>query len=198
MQEHNIISYENLNDYQKEQAIDIFLEGFGHMITFTKNRDTLQVLFSHAINSSLFICYIDKSQVLGILGIATNKIRPIKFDTDVCVNLFGTMKGKLIAKQMNAVFQAPVVKSNKDLYIDILATSGKARGKGVATSLLNHAFKLKEFDSCFLEVFSKNEAAINLYRKMGFSFYKEHKFSLLTAAVSGLGYPIKMKKKLIT
>ena len=27
MQEHNIISYENLNDCQKEQAIAIFIEG---------------------------------------------------------------------------------------------------------------------------------------------------------------------------
>ncbi len=198
MQEHNIISYENLNDCQKEQAIDIFLEGFGHMMTFTKNRDTLQFLFSHAINPSLFICYIDKNQVLGILGIATNKIRPIKLDKDVCVQLFGKFKGNLIANQMNAIFQAPVVKCNKDLYIDVLATSGKARGKGVATSLLNHAFNLKEFDSCFLEVFSKNEAAMNLYKKMGFSIYKKKKFSFLTSAVSGMGYPIKMKKELIT
>lgn len=196
MQEHNIISYQNLNDYQKEQAIDIFIEGFGHMMTFTKNRDTLQVLFSHAINPSLFICYIDKSQVLGILGIATNKIRPIKLDIDVCVQLFGKFKGNLVANQMNAVFQSPVVNDDSELYIDILATSSKARGKGVATALLNHAFALKEFDYCFLEVFSKNEAAMNLYKKMGFSIYKEEKFSFLASAVSGMGYPVKMKKSL--
>ena len=196
MQEHNIISYGDLNDYQKEQAIDIFLEGFGHMITFTKNRATLQTLFLHAITPSLFTCYIEEGQVLGILGIATNKERPLKFDQDICVNLFGKIKGKLISKQMNAIFQSPVVTGDRDLYIDVLATDSKVRGKGIATALLNHALAKKSFDYCFLDVFSKNKTAIHLYKKMGFSIYKEKKLSFLASAVSGLGYPIEMKRTL--
>ena len=194
MQEYKIIEYGNLDDVQKEQAVEIFLEGFGHMMTFSKDRNTLKKLFFGIMNPSFFRCYVEQGQVLGIIGLATNKVRPLKFDCDVCIELFGKMKGKILSKQMNAIFQAPVVKGDRDLYVDVLATSEKARNKGVATTLLEHAFDLKEFDCCYIEVFSKNERARRLYDKMGFSIYKKKKMALLHLAVSGAGYPIKMKR----
>ena len=196
MQEYQIIKYGDLNGYGKEQAVEIFLEGFGHMMKFTKNMDTLKALFLDIFNPSLFMCYVENEQVLGIMGIATNKVRPLKFDSQICIKYFGKMRGKMLSKQMNAIFQAPVVKGDKDLYIDVLATAGKARGKGVATTLLEYAFDFKEFDNCYIDVFSKNEGALRLYKKVGFSIYKEEKYSLLQWAVSGMGYPIKMKKML--
>ena len=44
---------------------------------------------------------------------------------------------------MNAIFQTPVVKSDDELYIDILVTGSKERRKGVGTALLNHAFEIE-------------------------------------------------------
>lgn len=193
----SIIEYGDLNDCQKEQAVEIFLEGFGHMMTFSKDKNKLKKLFFNILNPTLFKCYVEQGQVLGIMGLATNKVRTVKFDCDVCIHLFGKMKGKILSKQMNAIFQAPVVKEDRDLYIDILATAGKARGKGIATTLLKYAFDFKEFDNCYIEVFSNNENALRLYKKVGFSIYKKEKFSLLSLAVSGMGYPIKMKKELL-
>ena len=193
----SIIEYGDLNDCQKEQAVEIFLEGFGHMMTFSKDKNKLKKLFFNILNPTLFKCYVEQGQVLGIMGLATNKVRTVKFDCDVCINLFGKMKGKILSKQMNAIFQAPVVKEDRDLYIDVLATAGKARGKGIATTLLKYAFDFKGFDNCYIEVFSNNENALRLYKKVGFSIYKKEKFSLLSLAVSGMGYPIKMKKELL-
>ena len=197
MQTYQITEYGNLNETQKLQAVDIFLEGFGHMMTFSKDKTVLRKLFFEIMNPHLFKCYVEQEQVLGIMGIATNKLRPLNFNINICRNLFGTTKGNILSRQMNAIFQAPVVKNDNELYIDILATAGTARGKGVATALLSHAFAMKEFEHCSIEVFSKNEAALNLYKKVGFSIYKEEKFSLLRFAVSGMGYPIKMKKVLV-
>ena len=196
MQKYQIIQYGSLNDTQKMQAVDIFLEGFGYMMTFSKDKKILRKLFFEIMNPFLFKCYIEQEQVLGIIGLGTNKIRPINFNCDVCVNLFGKFKGNILSKQMNAIFQAPAVKGEKDLYIDTLATASQARSKGVATALLQHAFDTKEFEHCFIEVFSKNETALRLYKKMGFSVYKEEKFSFVRFAVSSSGYPIKMKKEL--
>ncbi len=197
MQEYEIIEYGNLNDCQKEQAVEIFLEGFGHMMKFSKDKNILKKLFFKILNPALFKCYVEQGEVLGIMGLATNKVRPLKFDSDVCVNLFGKMKGKILSKQMNAIFQTSVVKDDKELYIDVLATAGKARGKGVATALLDYAFTMGEVDYCYIEVCSKNSPAVRLYKKLGFTIYKERKLSLINLAVSGSGYPIKMKKELI-
>jgi len=196
MQTYQITEYGTLNEEQKLQAVDIYLEGFGHMMTFSKDKTTLRKLFFEILHPSLFKCYVEQEQVLGIMGLATNELRPLNFNINICRDLFGNIKGKILSKQMNAIFQAPVVTNRNELYIDVLATAGTARGKGVATTLLQYAFGLAEYDSCFIEVFSKNEPALRLYQKVGFSIYKEEKFSLLRLAVSGMGYPIKMKKAL--
>ena len=196
MQEYKIMNYGDLEESQKEQAVEIFLEGFGHMMTFTKDREILKKLFLNIFHPSLIRCYIEQGQVFGIMGLATKDVRPLDFKRDVCIRLFGKLKGKILSKQMNAIFQKTVVKGGRDLYIDVLATAGKARGKGVATTLLSHAFALNEFDYCYIEVFSKNENAVRLYKKMGFSVYKKERLSLLSVAVSKFGYPMKMKKVL--
>ena len=45
MQTYQITEYGTLNEEQKLQAVDIFLEGFGHMMTFSKDKNTLRKLF---------------------------------------------------------------------------------------------------------------------------------------------------------
>lgn len=191
MQEYKIVEFGSLNDIQKEQAIDIIIEGFGHMMTFTKDKMILKELFRKGFHTSLFLCYVEAEKVLGIMGLGTNRVRPLKFDYDICVSLFGKRKGTILCKQMNAIFQSPVVKGDKELYIDILATAGYARGKGVATKLINYAFSLYQYETCYIEVFSKNETALRLYCKAGFSKYREKKFSPMIFL--GSGYPILMK-----
>ena len=95
---------------------------------------------------------------------------------------------------MNTIFQKAVVKGERELYIDILATAGNARGKGVATRLLTYAFELQEYELCYIEVFSKNRTAARLYEKLGFNVYKKEIFSPM--CFIGSGYPILMRKEL--
>lgn len=196
MQNYRIMEYGKLSDVQKEQAVHIFLEGFGHMMTFTKDENVRKALFSRILHPTLFVCYVESDHVLGIMGLATNKVRPLEFRQDICIELFGKVKGKMVSKQMNAIFQKQVIKGERELYIDVLATASSARGKGVATALLNYAFNLEAYDTYYIEVFSKNETATRLYKKVGFEIYKEEKFSPLFFL--GSGYPVKMKKNVFS
>lgn len=193
MKEYQIVEFGSLKDIQKEQAIDIMIEGFGHMMTFTKNKEILKEIFRNGFHASLFLCYVEDENVLGIMGLGTNKVRPLKFKQDICISLLGKRKGTIISKQMNAIFQVPVVKGDKDLYIDILATAGDARRKGVATKLLSYAFEIQEYEVFYIEVFSKNENAVKLYKKIGFNAYKKEKFSPMIFL--GFGYPILMRRE---
>ena len=84
MQEYRIAEYGSLNTEQKGQAIEIFVEGFGHMMTFSKDKDVLKALFKSGFDDSLFLCYVEKEKVLGIMGLGTNRLRPLKFDYDLC------------------------------------------------------------------------------------------------------------------
>lgn len=193
--EHKIVKYYELNDLQKKQLIEIFIEGFGHLMTFSKDKSILQELFGSAINEEYVYAYVEENRVLGFVGIATNKIRPIKLKQEVCIKLFGKMQGSIICKQMNGIFQSKVVKEDTDLYIDSLATSKEARGKGIATELLTYCFDLPEYKNYYIEVLSKNINAKSLYEKLGFRIVKKQPISFLSFL--GFGYPIKMKKQII-
>lgn len=192
MSMYEIKAYGQLSNAQKRETTGIFLEGFGHMMTFSKDTKDLEDLFSTSFHSSYIYAYLENEKALGILGIATNQIRPIKIDLNHCVSIFGKLKGMIICRQMNMIFQSQVVKKSTDIYIDILATTKNARGKGVATRLLEYAFSLPEFEDCYIEVLSNNENAKRLYEKCGFTTYKKKRYSYTT--LMGYGYPIMMKR----
>lgn len=188
---YEIVEYGCLNEVQKMQAVELFMEGFGHFMTFSKDDDLKKKLFVDIFHPTFFLCYVEDEKVLGLMGIATNKLRPLKFDKELCKKYFGKTTGAIISTQMNAIFQSKVVKSENELYIDILATAKEARRKGVGTALLNYAFGMKEYKAWSIEVFSKNEPARRLYEKVGFKVDKCKKISLMRFL--GAGYPIKMK-----
>lgn len=182
-----------INDKQFEEAIYVFVDSFQHLFTFAKNSEDLIVLFRESFVKEMIYVYIEDEKVLGFLGIATNKQRPLLFSTDVCKQLFGNIKGGIIYKQLNAMLTKPVVNKDDELYIDHLATSQKARGKGIGTTLLKYAFAMPGYTTWYLEVLSKNLNAKRLYESLGFVAYKKQ-YSLL--ALQGVGNPIKMKKQL--
>ena len=190
--EYKIVEYGCLNELQKNQAVELFIEGFGHFMTFSKDEDLKRKLFFEIFHPSLFLCYVKEEKVLGLMGIATNKMRPLNFDYDLCRQYFGKLKGAILSRQMNAIFQKPVVKSKDELYIDILVTGSEARRKGVGTALLNYAFEKAKYTVWSVEAFSDNRAAISLYKKNGFRVDKNKKISLMRFL--GAGFPIRLRK----
>lgn len=192
MDEYKILKYHKLTEAQKLETVNIFIDGFANIMTFTKDRELLKRLFLEILHPTQTLVYVENEKVFGVLGIGTNKVRPIKFDKDVCKKVFGKFKGTMISIQMNAVFQGKAVNEDTDLYIDVITTSKEARGKGVASKLFKHLFEMEKYSCFYLEVLSNNRKAKKLYQQLGFTVYKEKRFS--PVIVLGLGYPIKMKK----
>ena len=188
----NILEFGELSLTQKEEAVELFMDGFGQFMTFSKDEELKKKLFIQIFDPKLFLCYLEDNKVLGLMGLGTNKVRPINFKKEVCQELFGKCKGAIISKQMNATFQKIVVKGDKELYLDTLVTHPSYRSKGIGSILVNKACSLKEYNSIIVEVFSKNTKAISFYEKNGFVITKEHKFSMMR--LLGSGYPITMTK----
>ncbi len=189
---YEITDYGTLDDNQQKQAVELFMEGFGSMMTFSKDGELIRSLLVEIFDTELFKCYVEDGKVLGLIGVATNKVRPLNFMQESCIKYFGKLKGRMISSQMNGVFQKPVVKFADELYIDVLVTGSEARRKGVGSALLNYAFAIKGYNTFYVHVFSKNLPAIKLYEKNGFVVEKREKFSLMR--FMGNGYPVKMKK----
>ena len=192
----SIIEFGELTPPQKEEAVELFLEGFGKFMTFSKDIELKKKLFIDIFDPQLFLCYVEDNKVLGLMGLGTNRIRPINFKKEICQKYFGKFKGAIISKQMNGLFQKPAVKSDKELYLDTLVTHPSYRSKGIGTILINKATSFGSYESIVTEVFSKNEKAIKFYEKNGFNIAKRRKFTIMR--FFGSGYPIVMTKDIKT
>ena len=190
----SIIEFGQLADSQKEEAVQLFLYGFGHFMTFSKDEGLKKKLFLEIFNPNLFLCYVEEDKVLGLMGLGTNKVRPIDFKKDICQKYFGKFKGSLISKQMNGIFQKSAVKDNNELYLDTLVTHPDYRNKGIGSLLIKKASSFGEYTTLVTEVFSKNENAMRFYMRTGFVITKKHKFSFMR--LFGSGYPVVMTKQL--
>ena len=190
--EMKIIEFGELNDLQKLQTVELFLNGFGRFMTFSKNEDKKKALFLEIFDPKLFLCYLEENKVLGLIGLGNNKVRPINFKKEICQKHFGKFKGAIISKQMNGIFQKPAVKLDSELYIDTIVVDINHRKKGIGTILLNKASTYGDYNTLVLEVFSKNQTAINFYKSNGFTIRKEKRMSLMS--IFGSGHPIVMAK----
>ena len=190
--EKKIIEFGELNDLQKLQTVELFLNGFGRFMTFSKNEDKKKALFLEIFDPKLFLCYLEENKVLGLIGLGNNKVRPINFKKEICQKHFGKFKGAIISKQMNGIFQKPAVKLDSELYIDTIVVDINHRKKGIGTILLNKASTYGDYNTLVLEVFSKNQTAINFYKSNGFTIRKQKRMSLM--AIFGSGHPIVMAK----
>ena len=194
--EENIIEFGELTSSQKEEAVELFLEGFGKFMIFSKDVEIKKKLFIEIFHPKLFLCYVENNKVLGLMGLGNNKVRPINFKKEICQKYFGKFKGAIISKQLNGVFQKPAVKGEKELYLDTLVTHPSCRSKGIGTILINKAASYGNYESIVTEVFSKNEQAIKFYEKNGFAITKRHKLTIMR--FFGSGYPIVLTKDLRT
>jgi ribosomal protein S18 acetylase RimI-like enzyme len=188
----DIIEFGKLTAKQKLQAVELFLEGFGSFMTFSKDEEKKKSLFLEIFDPTLFLCCLENDEVLGLLGLGTNKVRPINFKKEICQKHFGSFKGAIISRQMNAIFQKPAVSSERELYVDTIVVDPKSRKKGIGTILMEKATAFGDYDTLVLEVFSKNQTAINFYKKNGFIVRKERRFSFMS--LFGSGHPIVMTK----
>ena len=193
--EKEILEYGRLTNEQKSEAVDLFLEGFGQFMTFSKDETGKKNLLTEIFDPELFMCYLEEDKVLGLMGLGTNMKRPIDFKVEICRKYFGKIRGTLISKQMNTIFQKPAVSSERELYLDTLVTDPGCRKKGIGTALINAACSFGDYDSVIVEVFSDNENAIGFYEKNSFVRIKENKSSVMR--LLGSGYPIVMEKKKI-
>lgn len=69
---------------------------------------------------------------------------------------------------LNKEFNTPLDFTDETAYIECVATSEDARGKGVCTALFKHVMQELSYREYVLDVADTNMNAIRLYKKLGF------------------------------
>lgn len=192
MSEISIAKLSDLSDEYKEKSIELFIDGFGHLFSFFKDKKIMKEFFLGSMDFSMVYVTLYDNNIAGFIGISNNKKRPVSFDIEKFKHLFGKFLGTIIQKPISTVMEKPVVHGDKDLYIEYLVTDKNYRGKGIATKLIEFVCNELGYDEFYIEVLSKNINAKKIYEHLGFvEFKREYNLSTI---IRGLGYPIKLKK----
>ena len=106
--------------------------------------------------------------------------------------LFGKRMAKNMFPGVSNGMAVPKVKSENEVEIDYFATSAHLRGKGIGKQLILYVFDNLHYESCTLEVYSKNPKAIKFYERLGFKQVSV-KSEWMIRLLRGIGKTITMK-----
>lgn len=170
-----------LDDRFLDQTVRLFVEGFFKTMGDSIKLDvqTIAKGVKHSFIKDHYYAALLDGKVLGILAVSTNRGRSHAFDKSVLQRELGYFKGTMLYFFLKKELQNPVDLRDDQIYIESVTTSEDARGKGVATSLMNFLFDSLNGKEFVLEVVDTNANAIRLYEKLGFVLFKRKKAGFL-------------------
>ena len=70
----------HLNDEYKEKSMELFIEGFGHIYSFIKDRNILKDFLLSSMDFSMVYVVLYQNNIVGFIGISNNEKRTISFE----------------------------------------------------------------------------------------------------------------------
>ena len=192
--EHKIFKLSELNEVQVRQATAICVEGLYNIFSIiSKDKNLLTELFMDSFDYDMCYAYLCDGEAVGFIGLGNSSKRAA---ANMKLETFERLLGKRMAKNIFAGVSngmaVPKVKSENEIEIDYLATAPHFRGKGIGKQLILYVFDNLHYESCTLEVYSKNLKAIKFYERLGFK-QDSVKSEWILRLLRGTGKTITMK-----
>lgn len=181
----NNIIIRRMLDYERDvrdEVAKVFVDAYYKDLNFfTKDKEKLKNTFRHSFCRDVIFLAEMNGEIIGMLGCSNNKMRAMHIDKKQLKAHFGFVIGSISYRFMKKEFNTPLSYPDSTGYIECVATLEKARGKGIATSLLKYVLQHQPYQEFILEVTDTNQIAYQLYQRMGFSELerKKEKFSRL-------------------
>ncbi|WP_165350382.1 GNAT family N-acetyltransferase [Xylanimonas protaetiae] len=118
------------------------------------------------------VCFValDGDAVVGVAACSHGTTRALRLDPRALRRHLGVVRGTFASLAMGRTFHHRLPYPASTGYVECVATDPAARGRGVATTLMDHLHALP-YDDFVLEVTDTNERARALYTRLG---YTEH------------------------
>lgn len=170
------IMVKRMKDFDRDvrnDATAVFIDGyFKGLSFFSKNRNKLMKAFKNLLCEDVFYLAEMDGEVVGILACANNQQRAMPVKLSELKKGFGFFKGILAYMMLKREFNTPLAFSEDTAYIECVATTEKARGKGVSTALFQYVMWELPYHHYILEVVDTNQNAHRLYKKLGFEEFE--------------------------
>ena len=132
----------------------------------------LHKLFKYSFDYDMAYAYLQDNEVIGFLGLADYRKRPVVLDKEVFLEMMGGLAGKVSYKTISAALGKLNVTDPQDICIDYVTTSPEHRSKGIGTEIISFVRDNLAYKHIKLEVFSKNPRAKAFYEREGFRVIK--------------------------
>ena len=186
MNEMNSIQIVPAREEHYPQVLSVFNEGFSHKFSFVTKNEKLQKDFAHDFGVFDFITQdrtfvaLEGDKVLGIIILKHNLQKgtgqghgEVSQGIVGKYGFFGLIRAIILA---NKLMHNP---KGQELYLDSIAVSSEARGKGIGSALLDFVeayAKERGFNRLSLYVMVENKRAMTLYERHGYRAEKLRKF----------------------
>jgi ribosomal protein S18 acetylase RimI-like enzyme len=193
---YKICKLSELSEELIDQSAAICVEGLYNIFSIiSKDKNVLKELFKESFDNGMNYACLHENEVVGFLGLGDSSKRAAgNMKRETFEKLFGKRKSNMMYKGVSSGFVKPKLKSEKEVEIEFLITAEHFRGKGVGTLLIRYICDNFHYESCVLDVYSKNPNAKRLYERLGFKQVKITTNWMLW--LRGIGRTITMKLNL--
>lgn len=194
-----IVKASELSINPRPDMSKVFVEGwYKELKMLCKDKSKLEDAFEHIFKLEDFYLALVDQKIMGFVAVCdrVDEKRVIYFDKKVMRKHLGFFRGSFATYMLTKImikkkypFEIPVGTG----VIEFVATSAKARGKGVAGRTIEHVIATTGYQEYILEVIDTNHGAIKLYERLGFEEFTREK-SPYPPKHSGFEYMIYMKR----
>ena len=171
-----MIINKGLPENYKSSAADLFLNALGEkFIPILGEKNKAKQLLELSINQDNCFSVENESELLGFLAFQINETTFLSPSLTTIISVYGVFGGILKAIGLSMLGHKT---ESSEIYIEAVAVSELARGKGIGTKLFDAIFQLaneKGYKTITLQVIDINPRAKELYERIGFKVVKQSK-----------------------
>lgn len=161
----------------RDEVVEVILDGFSADLSFlSRDRSRFTIAFRDDVRADMFFAAELDGRIVGVLACSDNTGRALPANRYSLRRGLGEVRGVIAAYVLGRQFNRPLPLDDGTGYIEWVATSPHARGKGVSGALFRHIMRQLPYESLVLEVLDANELDANenarrVYSALGFEEY---------------------------
>ena len=159
------------SDIRKE-VTNIFVEAYySSLRSISKDFAQLNRLFYEAFLLDHFYGAFIGNELVGFFALTDSKERSFRFNKRTFIGEFGYLKGTILYNILKKELEHEIELQETGYNIESVATKKEFQGKGIGKKMMEYAIENNNYLE--LDVVDTNVNAFKLYKKLGFTIFKE-------------------------
>lgn len=170
MSSFSVVRLSDLHPVPRLEVARLFVEAYQHDLPLCKTPQRQErwacALASSFVPEQVYVA-VEDGEVLGMAACSFGAHRAIHLQARDMRRHLGLLRGTILHAIMGPMFRKKLPWPDSTEYIEAVATAERARGRGVASAILERLHSLP-FEASMLDVGDANVGAKRLYERLGY------------------------------